>query len=313
MAWGAVLMQEDERGVLKPCMYASKLFNNAQRKYSATDRETLGVVASAKYWRQYVVGNPKVTFYNDHKAVSALIKRDPGELTDKQAHWLALINDWGLRICWRPGEEMIVPDMLSRMQSLPEEELTEKEKQEVKMLASLTKTQVQTDHRIDWKKEQLKDKMLATLINYLELENKTQHIKYKLMEKRCADYRMSKGILVHQFADAIHKKMGVHVEQIVVPEHLQNEIVHLVHKGYPSAHLGVDATYWKLKQQFYWNTMYSTVMRELKKCECELTKVWKIKPGLMLPVKPQAKYPFHYVGIDLAGPLPTTRHGNRYF
>ena len=313
LAWGAVMMQEDERGDLKPCMYASKLFNNAQRKYSATDRETLGVVASARHWRQYLVGNPNATFYNDHKAVSALIKRDPGELTDKQAHWLALINDWGLKIEWKPGAEMMVPDMLSRMWNSVPEKLSDEEKQEVKTLASLTKTAIRADMTIDWKMEQRKEAKLAQLINYLESAEKEKHVKFALMEKKSAEYQMKEGVLIHKFADPIHKTMGVHVEQTVVPIHLQSQIVNLVHKGYPSAHLGVDATYWKLKQQFYWDTMYSSVLRELKKCECQLVKVWKIKPGLMLPVKPQARYPFHYVGIDLAGPLPTTRRGNRFF
>jgi hypothetical protein len=241
-----------------------------------------------------------------------LINRDPGELTDKQAHWLALINDWGLKIAWKPGAEMVMPDMLSRVWNT-EDKLNDEEKNQVKTLAMLTKVTIQDGATIDWKLEQRKDPKLNPLIHYLESrENKTQ-AKNTLMEKKCADYVLKGEILLHKFADSIHKMMGVHVEQTVVPLHLQNQIVRLVHKGYPSAHLGVDATYWKLKQQFYWNTMYSSVLRELKKCDCQLVKVWKIKPGLMIPVKPQARYPFHYVGIDLAGPLPITRKGNRYF
>ena len=242
-----------------------------------------------------------------------MIKRDPGELTDKQAHWLALINDWGLKIEWKPGAEMMVPDMLSRMWNSVPEKLSDEEKQEVKTLASLTKTEIRADMTIDWKMEQRKEAKLAQLINYLESAEKEKHVKFALMEKKSAEYQMKEGVLIHKFADPIHKTMGVHVEQTVVPIHLQSQIVNLVHKGYPSAHLGVDATYWKLKQQFYWDTMYSSVLRTQEVCECQLVKVWKIKPGLMLPVKPQARYPFHYVGIDLAGPLPTTRRGNRFF
>ena len=59
--------------------------------------------------------------------------------------------------------------------------------------------------------------------------------------------------------------------------------------------------------------MYSQVVRQLRACPCELTKVWKVKPGLMLSVRDQVSRPFEMVGLDLAGPLPLTKAGNRYF
>jgi len=41
--------------------------------------------------------------------------------------------------------------------------------------------------------------------------------------------------------------------------------------------------------------------------------LWKVQPGLMVPVRNQVQRPFEMVAMDLAGPLPTTRKGNRYF
>ena len=101
--WAAVLKQQNSDGLWLPCIYVSRQFNPAQRKYSATDRETLGVVKAARTLGKYVIGNPRCTIYNDHKAVSALINRDPIDLSAKQSRWLSSINDWGLCIRWKPA------------------------------------------------------------------------------------------------------------------------------------------------------------------------------------------------------------------
>jgi len=91
--WGAVLKQVGPDELWHPCIFVSGKFNNAQSKYSATDRETLGLVEAAKTLRRFTVGNPNVLFRTDHKAVAALPTKDPGSLTEQQSRWLAKIID----------------------------------------------------------------------------------------------------------------------------------------------------------------------------------------------------------------------------
>jgi transposase InsO family protein len=107
--------------------------------------------------------------------------------------------------------------------------------------------------------------------------------------------------------------LGYSLERTVVPAHLQTQLILLAHKGHPSSHFGVHATYSSLRKRFYWDGMFKDTVVALRACPCDLAKAWKIKPGLMMPVRTQATRPFQFVAMDLAGPLPTTQKGFRYF
>jgi hypothetical protein len=165
-AWAAVLLQRGPDALWHPCHYVSKLFNPAQRKYSATDRELVGVVSAARALAKYAQNNPNCVVVNDHKAVSALMKRNPIELSALQARCLSLINDWGLRLEWTPGESVVVADALSRAwDHLAEEKLPDETAAEVHRLAALLHLDIVPGTlRIDWRSEQLKDPQLKTVV-----------------------------------------------------------------------------------------------------------------------------------------------------
>ena len=53
---GAVLLQEQTDGYLKPCSYYAKTFNKAQRKYPVYDQELLVIAAALNEYRIYIEG-----------------------------------------------------------------------------------------------------------------------------------------------------------------------------------------------------------------------------------------------------------------
>jgi hypothetical protein len=55
-ATGAVLMQHDSNGDLKPCGFISKAFAPPERNYQIYDREMLAVFRGFKTWRHYLLG-----------------------------------------------------------------------------------------------------------------------------------------------------------------------------------------------------------------------------------------------------------------
>ena len=55
-AMGAVLGQENEK-VFKAIYYASKTFNEAQEKYSTTEKEMLAIVFAREKFRLYILGS----------------------------------------------------------------------------------------------------------------------------------------------------------------------------------------------------------------------------------------------------------------
>jgi NAD(P)-dependent dehydrogenase (short-subunit alcohol dehydrogenase family) len=68
---GAVLYQVEKSGKKRYIAFASKSLNGAQRNYSATKRELLGMMFSLRQFHEYLWGNHFV-LYTDHNALTSL-------------------------------------------------------------------------------------------------------------------------------------------------------------------------------------------------------------------------------------------------
>ena len=76
------------------------------------------------------------------------------------------------------------------------------------------------------------------------------------------------------------------------------------------AHLGVDSTYEKIKERYYWPKMFEDVRKYIESCDnCQRRGKTKRREEL-LPQKIGA--PFDKIGIDIKGLLLLTTKGNRY-
>jgi hypothetical protein len=65
-AMGAVIQQD--HGVIA---YASRHYNNAETRYTVTEKEALAILWSSKHFRPYIYGH-EVTFFTDHKPLADL-------------------------------------------------------------------------------------------------------------------------------------------------------------------------------------------------------------------------------------------------
>ncbi|MEL7308749.1 MAG: RNase H-like domain-containing protein [Pseudomonadota bacterium] len=106
-AMGACLFQEDG-----PIQFFSRTFNNAERNYSATDREFCALVNAVKYFRHIIFGY-KVTIHTDHQAVISLIHRRP-PANGRHARYLNTISEFDFEVVHIPGKDNVTADFLSR-------------------------------------------------------------------------------------------------------------------------------------------------------------------------------------------------------
>jgi transposase InsO family protein len=110
-AIGAVLAQENEKGVRHAIAYASRTLNPAEQNLSTIERELLSVVWATKYFRHYIYGT-KFTLETDHKPLLWLSNlKEPNA---KLMRWKLQLNEFNFDIKHVPGKANKVADALSR-------------------------------------------------------------------------------------------------------------------------------------------------------------------------------------------------------
>jgi transposase InsO family protein len=115
---GAVLFQgtpEDPRYIV--C--ASRALTRSERNYSATKKELLGVMFALRKLRYYLAGR-RFTMYTDHKALTYMLQQK--KLNDMLERWLDEILDFDFEIHHIPGILNVLPDCLSRLYSIPDQD-----------------------------------------------------------------------------------------------------------------------------------------------------------------------------------------------
>ena len=102
--------------------------------------------------------------------------------------------------------------------------------------------------------------------------------------------------------------------QIVMPKKYRGEILSLAHESAMAGHLGVNKTYAKILNHFYWPHLRKDVYEYCRSCHvCQMVG----KPNETIPVAPLkpipiCSEPFSKIIIDCVGPLPKTKSGNQY-
>ena len=109
---GSALMQLTEPNWYRPVYYASRKLSTAERNYSTTEREALGMIYNINKFQHYLLGR-KFTFHVDHSALLYLVEKQA--LTGKLARWMLLLQEFDFVIQHRPSTQHVVADFLSRL------------------------------------------------------------------------------------------------------------------------------------------------------------------------------------------------------
>lgn len=105
---------------------------------------------------------------------------------------------------------------------------------------------------------------------------------------------------------------GMMVEQLVLPVRCHGVVVKLAHEIPLAGHLGKDKTAKRILQRFYWPTVHKDVVEFCRSCEqCQKSTKCR-EPKVPLIPLPIVSEPFRRIAMDVVGPLPRSRSGNRY-
>lgn len=110
-ALGAVLSQEGSDGGERPVAYASRRLSDPEARYSALERELLGIVWAIEHFRPYVFGR-KFKVVTDHRPLQWVGKLK--ESSARVTRWKEFLSQYNMEVVYKPGRENVVADWLSR-------------------------------------------------------------------------------------------------------------------------------------------------------------------------------------------------------
>lgn len=110
---GGVLLQPDDKGNWKPVAFFSRKMSPAESNYEIYDKELLAIVQAFEEWRPELEGSSEpIEVITDHKALEYFMKSRL--LSRRQARWSEFLSRFHFKICYRPGTQNGIADVLSR-------------------------------------------------------------------------------------------------------------------------------------------------------------------------------------------------------
>ena len=270
---GAVISQDG-----KPIAFYSRKLNDAQTRYTTTERELLSIVETLKEFRNILLGY-KVIVYTDHKNLCC-----KNFNTERVMRWRLVLEEYDPELRYIKGEQNIVADALSRLDlddTIPLPNVNESNfmAECFNVYGTEFPSEYYPLHMSTIAHYQKDDAALQKLVRGNPL--------YSLKDFKSSD----KTYKVWVFKDT----------RVVVPTKLQKRAVTWYHTTL--MHPGETRTEATIAQHFYWKGLRKSVLDVCKKCDiCQRTKVSPLKIGKIPAKKNIAIVPWHTLCIDLIGP-----------
>ena len=110
----------------------------------------------------------------------------------------------------------------------------------------------------------------------------------------------------------LHSPGSITTMQILVPRHMENQILTTLHDDPAVGHLGIKRTLSRVQQRFYWVNYHTSIELWIQGCvPCQARKN-PPKPARAAMKQFPAGHPNQRIGIDFLGPVRRTDSGNAY-
>ena len=100
--------------------------------------------------------------------------------------------------------------------------------------------------------------------------------------------------------------------KLVVPRKFRQKILHQCHDPPQMGHLGVEKTFQRILQVYYWPNLFRDVCEFVKHCQtCQMSKVEQRGPASLMRYR-SFNRPWLTIAADMVGPLPKSKSGFEY-
>ena len=269
-----------------PIAFYSRKLNDAQTRYTTTERELLSIVETLKEFRNILLGQQLIV-HTDHENLTY-----KNFNTDRVMRWRLFLEEYSPDLRYVKGERNIVADALSRLEllhePLEEAHFTDELRSELYCYADeeLSREDFPLSYRTIGK-HQKKDK---AMLKVLQKENSRYHLQ-------------------SFHGGGTERELICYKDKIVVPASLQKRVVDWYHNYL--CHPGINRTEETIGQHFWWPKMRRDITNSVHTCmTCQKNKRRVKKLGLLPPKEAEAT-PWDKLCVDLIGPYVIRQSGKK--
>lgn len=299
IAIGACLMQspvinsinkDKENNVMLPISFASRKLTDAEKKYSITEKECLGLIWATKYFNHYLWGL-KFQVVTDHRALCWLKSRK--DMTGRLARWSLALQSYDFDIVHCSGKSNVIADFLSRNPLSISDESSLKGNFETEDVDGLQLYRIQATQV---SREQENDDYCRRWRNAVHASQRTCFKGHSLINNLL--YKVSR----------IH---GTEKCLLVLPDSLFNNVLQEIHDDpHTGGHFGLMKTLSKFRDRYFMPGATRKIETYVKSCiRCQEKK----RSNIIAPLQPMVvENLFERIEIDILGPFNRSTRGNRY-
>jgi hypothetical protein len=105
------------------------------------------------------------------------------------------------------------------------------------------------------------------------------------------------------------RKNDKRLYRVITKEELST-VLYIMHNDPTSGHLGINATFNKIRSRYYWPQYYEDIKKYVESYDMCQRRGRPRKNNELYPIPVNS--PFYQIGIDIIGPLPRTLRGKKY-
>ncbi|XP_019628682.1 PREDICTED: uncharacterized protein K02A2.6-like [Branchiostoma belcheri] len=216
--------------------------HSTESRYANIEREMLAVVYGCEKFKTYLYGR-RFTIESDHKPLEQIDRKNLTKAPARLQRLLLRIQEYDYHLKYKPGNEMLVADALSRLSPSEKEEMAGL-KVQIHHLVNVTTTKLE-----QIQEETSKDEELQTITRgWPEKRSEVQPLIREYWTIR-DDISIENGVLLAG-------------SRIIIPKSLQKEVLQTIHEG----HMGEEKCKLRAKSAVYWIGMYKEIEKMVQTC-----------------------------------------------
>ncbi|GBC54380.2 uncharacterized protein LOC115178352 [Rhizophagus irregularis DAOM 181602=DAOM 197198] len=335
---GAILSQKDEKGREIVIAYASRSLQGAEKRYPITELECLAVITDHAALKGLM--SAKVPVGRRARWVMELqqynfeIIHSPGKENknaDALSRLLTMKKEKDGNTCWEnyigretKKSEKSSYETLKKDEYLDMVKMFEDNQDMYKDTKRYSLVRVKNDD-ISWKKVYKEIENWRALKDIQEEIVKLRDKNRRLGNIKIEDWNEGEVLSIKEIQEEIIKaeitigKTGIYKEILwkkgerklrVIRKYEFEGLMYMMHDNELSGHFGMNATYEKMRERYYWKNMRKDIEEYIRTCwNCQV----RGKPSGKSELHPiKIGEPFEVIGIDIVGPLNKTGKGNKY-